>query len=409
MRSPRDLSALEQFREYWVKCVQLLGMMREDEFDGAVGLVSEDLNLYREYRRQNQPPLPLDNALDEVKFELDQISDGQISNLIDNHLLDNVGDLLEAELLNNADTRSTLRENIDPSEPFESLGNFQGTFEGQQYNLGVDYRGLQNREGADTRFTQMMESGRSHMEVEAGPSQIQHLDSLENLSPIVSAPINLGSTSQTMLLPKSGGRGGKWMEAADAKGWKKVEVSGSPVTTCGQARRERNLKAFENKGSLAAERRAKETERRSKEMERRQVAMERKNALASARQSGTAGYPSSRSKGKDIKAMKSEFLNRDTEASTGSTGSVIQQLETSIEKMENSGVGTEDVFYKQLQRNHRLLVNHQLREAPAEPNWQARNVRAKSVADARSQSSTAYSAKERGIILKEIFRWSRII
>ena len=31
-----------------------------------------------------------------------------------------------------------------------------------------------------------------------------------------------------------------------------------------------------------------------------------------------------------------------------------------------------------------------------------RSVRAKSVADARSQSSTAYSAKERGIILKEV-------
>ena len=69
-----------------------------------------------------------------------------------------------------------------------------------------------------------------------------------------------------------------------------------------------------------------------------QVAMERKNALASARQSG--GYPSSRSKGKDIKVLKSEFLNRETEPSTGSTGSVIQQLETSIEKMETSGVGT---------------------------------------------------------------------
>ena len=68
--------------------------------------------------------------------------------------------------------------------------------------------------------------------------------------------------------------------------------------------------------------------------------MERKNALTSARQSGTAGHPSSRSRGKDIKVMKSEFLNRETEASTGSTGSVIQQLETSIEKMESSGVGT---------------------------------------------------------------------
>ena len=43
------------------------------------------------------------------------------------------------------------------------------------------------------------------------------------------------------------------------------------MTTCGQARRERNLKAFENKSTLAAERRAKEVERRSKEMARRQV------------------------------------------------------------------------------------------------------------------------------------------
>ena len=367
MRSPRDFSAVGEFREYWVKCMQLLGMMTEDEFDGVLGIVSEDLNLCREYRRQNQqttPPLPLDNALDEVKFELDQISDGQISNLIDNNLLDNVGDLLEEELLNNADTRPTLRENIGPAVPFESLGNFhQGTFEGQQYHLGVDYSGLQNTE--DTRFTtQMMAAGRSHMmEAEAEPSRIQHLDSFPNLSPTISAPVNLGPvpiTSQT----KSGGRESNWMEA---KGWKKVELSGSPVTTCGQARRERNLKAFENKSSLAAERRAKETERRSKEMARRQVticisiccvclcvgllslslhwsdcqvAMERKNALTSARQSGTAGHPSNRSRGKDIKVMKSEFLNRETEASTGSTGSVIQQLETSIEKMESSGVGT---------------------------------------------------------------------
>ena len=140
--------------------------------------------------------------------------------------------------------------------------------------------------------------------------------------------------------------------------------------------------------------------------------MERKNALASARESGTGGHQSSRSKGKDIKVLKSEFLNRETEPSTGSTGSVIQQLETSIEKMETSGVGTGefslpdisliepnsrkqqvsffvkknriknlqkfkcslctgDVFYKQLQRNHRLLVNHQLREAQ-EPNWLGR-------------------------------------
>ena len=89
MRSPRDFSAVGEFREYWAKCMQLLGMMTEDEFDGVMVSVSEDLNLYREYRRQNQqtiPPLPLDNALDEVKFELDQISDGQISNLIDNNL-----------------------------------------------------------------------------------------------------------------------------------------------------------------------------------------------------------------------------------------------------------------------------------------------------------------------------------
>ena len=68
--------------------------------------------------------------------------------------------------------------------------------------------------------------------------------------------------------------------------------------------------------------------------------MERKNALASARQSGPGGHPGSQSKGKDIKVLKSEFLNRETEPSTGSTGSVIQQLETSIEKMETSGVGT---------------------------------------------------------------------
>ena len=70
--------------------------------------------------------------------------------------------------------------------------------------------------------------------------------------------------------------------------------------------------------------------------------MQRKNALAIVRQSGTFGQPSRRqqSKGKDIKVMKSEFLNRETEAPTGSTGSVIQQLETSIEKMENSGVPT---------------------------------------------------------------------
>ena len=34
--------------------------------------------------------------------------------------------------------------------------------------------------------------------------------------------------------------------------------------------------------------------------------------------------------------------------------------------------------------------------------YKRRSVRAKSVADARSQSSTAYTAKERGIILKEV-------
>ena len=34
--------------------------------------------------------------------------------------------------------------------------------------------------------------------------------------------------------------------------------------------------------------------------------------------------------------------------------------------------------------------------------YKSRSVRAKSVADARSQSSTAYTAKERGIILKEV-------
>ena len=84
--------------------------------------------------------------------------------------------------------------------------------------------------------------------------------------------------------------------------------------------------------------------------------MERKNALASARQSGTVGNPSSRSKGKDIKVMKSEFLNRETEASTGSTGSVIQQLETSIEKMENSGVGS-GPFSKFLLRFLKTIVH----------------------------------------------------
>ena len=279
MRSPRDFSAVEDFRENWVKCLQALGMMRDDEFDGVVALVSEDLILYREYR-QNQAlnhqtiPLPLDNALDEVKFELGQISAGQmgISNFIDSNLLDNVGNLLEEQLLNNADTRSTLTENLSPAEPFEP--NFQGTFEGQQHSLGVDYRGFQNLEGADERFTQMMA---------AEPSQMLDLDSVENFSPIISVPVNLSSvttTSQMTLTPKLDVREGKpedeakvFVEATNSKGSKKVEVSGSPVTTCGQARRERNLKAFENKSSLAAERRAKEVERRSKEMARRQVAI----------------------------------------------------------------------------------------------------------------------------------------
>ena len=32
---------------------------------------------------------------------------------------------------------------------------------------------------------------------------------------------------------------------------------------------------------------------------------------------------------------------------------------------------SEDVFYKQLQRNHRLLVNHQLKEVQ-QPNWLGR-------------------------------------
>ena len=133
MRSPKDFSAVEEFRENWAKCVQLLGMMREDEFDGVMALVSEELNLCREYRRQTPP---LDTALEEVKFELEQISAGQISNLIDNNLLDNVGDLLEEELLsNNADMRTTLGEKIEPAEPFESLGNFEATFEGR---IGLD-------------------------------------------------------------------------------------------------------------------------------------------------------------------------------------------------------------------------------------------------------------------------------
>ena len=43
---------------------------------------------------------------------------------------------------------------------------------------------------------------------------------------------------------------------------------------------------------------------------------------------------------------------------------------TSLLKL-NCSPCTEDVFYKQLQRNHRLLVNHQLKETQ-EPNWLAR-------------------------------------
>ena len=60
-----------------------------------------------------------------------------------------------------------------------------------------------------------------------------------------------------------------------------------------------------------------------------------------------SGREASRSKGKDIKVLKSEFLNREAEPLTGSTGSVIQQLETSIEKMETSGVDTggQTIFY----------------------------------------------------------------
>ena len=97
MRSPRDFTAVEEFRESWVKCLQVLGMLSGDDFEGLVRMVSEDLTLCREWR-QNQAlnqqtiPLPLDSSLDEVKFELGQISENLvndqmgISNFIDSNL-----------------------------------------------------------------------------------------------------------------------------------------------------------------------------------------------------------------------------------------------------------------------------------------------------------------------------------
>ena len=351
MRSPRDFTAVEEFRESWVKCLQVLGMLSGDDFEGLVRMVSEDLTLCREWR-QNQAlnqqtiPLPLDSSLDEVKFELGQIGENLvndqmgISNFIDSNLFDNVGNLLEEDLLGN-DTIPTLKENLRPAGPFESLGsdNIQGNLE-VEHSFGVDFGDFQNI-GLDPRFPEMSS---------AGSSQLQNFDSIENSRPKIFASPNAGpvqQSSQRPMLDQEYPNKGKSEE--NAKVWveaKKVEISGRPVSTCGQARRERNLKAFENKSTLAAERRAKEAERRSKEMERRQVAMERKNALASAAKQNSAtgrlpsGREASRSKGKDIKVLKSEFLNREPEPLTGSTGSVIQQLETSIEKMESSGVDT---------------------------------------------------------------------
>ena len=237
-----------------------------------------------------------------------------------------------------------MKENLRPAGPFESLGsdNIQGNLE-VEHSFGADFGDFQNI-GLDPRFPEMSLEG---------SSQLQNFDSIENSRHKISASPNVGPIQQSSQRPgspmldqeypnkgKSEENVKVWVEA------KKVEVSGRPVSTCGQARRERNLKAFENKSTLAAERRAKEAERRSKEMERRQVAMERKNALASAAKQNCAtgrlpsGREASRSKGKDIKVLKSEFLNREPEPLTGSTGSVIQQLETSIEKMETSGVDT---------------------------------------------------------------------
>ena len=66
-----------------------------------------------------------------------------ISNFIDGNLFDNVGNLLEEELLGN-DTIPTLKENLRPAGPFESLGSdkIQGNLE-VEHSFGADFGDFQ--------------------------------------------------------------------------------------------------------------------------------------------------------------------------------------------------------------------------------------------------------------------------